>query len=56
MKFSATISLFVDEFEAPDRQQARHAIDAYIDHLIEITETSEGKLSWGGVDYSLEEE
>jgi hypothetical protein len=55
-KYSASITLFINEFEALDRQQARQAVDAYIDHLIEITEVSDGKLAWEGVDYSIEEE
>jgi hypothetical protein len=55
-KYSASITLFVDEFEASDREQAREIVNAYIDHLVEITEVNEGKLTWGGVDFSVEEE
>jgi hypothetical protein len=55
-KYSATISLFIDEFEADDRESAKAIVGQYIDHLIDICEVNEGKLTWGGVDDSIEEE
>jgi hypothetical protein len=55
-KYSATISLFIDEFEAEDRESARAIVGKYIDHLIDICEVNEGELTWGGVDGSIEEE
>lgn len=55
-KYSATISLFVDEFEAEDRESANAIVSKYIDHLIDVCEVNEGKLTWGGVDQSVEEE
>jgi hypothetical protein len=55
-KYSATISLFIDEFEAEDRESARAIVGKYIDHLIDICEVNEGELTWSGVDESIEEE
>jgi hypothetical protein len=55
-KYSATLSLFIDTFEAEDLETAKAIVGKYIDHLIDVCEVNEGKLTWSGVDHSVEEE
>lgn len=55
-RYSGTITLFVGDYEAGDRDEARQKMDEYIDHLIALLEGNPGELRWPGVDYKVEEE
>jgi hypothetical protein len=55
-KYSATISLLIDTFEAEDLETAEAIVSKYVDHLIAICEVNEGNLTWGGVDDFVKEE
>ena len=55
-RYSATISLFVGDYEAGDRDEANRKVSEYIDHLVRLLEADPGKLNWPGVDWKVEEE
>jgi len=51
-KYSATIKLFIDDFEAESREDADNKINDYLNSLSETNDTS---LTWGGCDWEIEE-
>lgn len=55
-KYKATITLFVGDYEAEDRDDANREVSEYIAHLVRLLEGDPGKLNWPEVDWQVDED
>jgi hypothetical protein len=50
-KFHATITLFVEDFDARDYEHAQKVVNSYIDSL---ADTQDKSLAWGECDFVVD--
>lgn len=55
-RYSATIRLSVNVYEAKDADEAHDKVNKYIDHLAQLLEADTGELTWPEVDWVVQEE